>query len=501
MTEVSKLIGQLWREASAETKAYFAELAAASKVGSYEFLSFVCALIDLFRKKKLIRLSSLPPPKSHQAAADAFAAENPEAVAAAKLAASQKRANKKSGGASSVSAHASRPRTALELFSADVAATVSAAAGGARGAELKKLVLEAWEGASASARAPYISRAAAEGAAFAAAVAAAGGGGGGGARGGGNGGGASVSGGASKTRGRRGGKKKSDDDELEETEAFLADAAQLKSKLCKNSTPDTDDEDEEEREMETDWAAAPPSAILGLSPKRKHLLVARAGAPLFAYGLVSASLAARSRAGDPEALATCPLPPALLDEFEESTAAFDRDLAARSDGTGGYDLAGIADALCVGGEGGGGAGASCSSFSVVGPPNAATAAPPLDSFALRSARCARRAPACWGRGPRPSRARGRTRSSSRTSWCRSRRWPSRALCAGSRSRRLSRPRWTRRRWPRPGRPPPRRTRPRPPRRRKTRLLLRQRRRKMPLLLLPRLRRPPSRRSEREGLQE
>ena len=122
--------------------------------------------------------------------------------------------------------------------------------------------------------------------------------------------------------------------------------------------------------------------MLGLSPRRGHLLVARAGAPLFAYGLVSASLAARARAGDPEALATCPLPPALLDEFEEATAAFDRELAARSDGTGGYDLSEIADALCFVENG---SSSSSSAATASGAPNAATAAPALDSFAFLGA--------------------------------------------------------------------------------------------------------------------
>lgn len=275
------------------------------------------------------------------------------------------------GGASSSSSFPSssngKPRTALELFSADVAETVSAAAGGAKGAELKELVQEAWDGASASARAPYLSRATTEAAAFAAALAAAGGGGSGG---GGNG---SV-GGVSKKRGRS--KKKSEDDEIEEAERYLAEAAELKSKLNnskKNApAPDTDDEDEGEREHETDWGAAPPVAILGLTPRRKHLVVARAGAPLFAYGLVSASLAARARDGDAEAMAHCPLPAGMLEEFEEASDAFDRELAARSDGTGGYDLSGIADALCFVGGGEEGKGV----------PNAATAAPPLDSFAF-----------------------------------------------------------------------------------------------------------------------
>ena len=113
-------------------------------------------------------------------------------------------------------------------------------------------------------------------------------------------------------------------------------------------------------------------AILGLTPRRKHLVVARAGAPLFAYGLVSASLAARARDGDAEAMAHCPLPAGMLEEFEEASDAFDRELAARSDGTGGYDLSGIADALCFVGGGEEGKGV----------PNAATAAPPLDSFAF-----------------------------------------------------------------------------------------------------------------------
>ena len=228
-------------------------------------------------------------------------------------------------------------------------------------------MVQAWEGASASARAPYLSRETAKAAAFAAAVAAAGGSAGGTAAGGGA--------AASKKRGRS--KKKDEDHELEETEAFLAYAARLKLELTSKTTssPDTDDEDEQEREMETDWGAAPPLAVLGLSPRRGHLLVARTGAPLFAYGLVSAPLAARARAGDPEAISKCPLPPALLDEFEESEAAFARELAARSDGTGGYDLSEIADALCF--DGGG-----SSSSAAGGAPNAATAAPALDSFAF-----------------------------------------------------------------------------------------------------------------------
>lgn len=377
---MSKLIGAQWREASKETKAHFAELAAASKVGAFFFGSFFSS--SFFFLNTHLFFSSPTSKNKKQAAADAFAAENPEAVAAAKLAASEKRATKKGIGGAASSSSSSRPSTALELFSADVAATVSAAAGGAKGAELKKLVLEAWEGAAASARAPYLSRETAEAAAFASAAAAAGvavvGGG--------------IGGGASKKRGRgpggRGrGRKRDDAAELEETEAFLADAARLKGLLTSKNTaaaPDTDDEDEEERERETDWATAPPTAVLGLSPRRGHLLVARAGAPLFAYGLVSARLAARARAGDPEALATCPLPPALLDEFEAATAAFDRELAARSDGTGGYDLSEIADALCFSEENNGGGGSSSSS-SAAGAPNAAIAAPPLDSFAFLGA--------------------------------------------------------------------------------------------------------------------
>jgi hypothetical protein len=330
-------------------------------------------IFSLPKKKKLTFFFSHPTKPKIQAAAEAFAAENPETVAAFKLAASQKRALKKNGGggggagASSSSSNGRRPSTALELFSADVAETVSAAAGGARGAELRKLVLEAWEGASAGSRAPYLSRATAEAAAFASSAVASS---------------AAAGGGASKKRGRT---KKRDADELEETEAYLADAARLKAMLTSSTTAaaaaDSDDEDEEEREEGTDWGLAPPLAVLGLSPRRTHFLVARAGAPLFAYGLVSASLAARARAGDPQAMAECPLPPAMLDEFEESETAFARDLAARADGTGGYDLSEIADALCFAG---GGLFPSSSSRSE-GAPIAATAAPPLDSFAFLGA--------------------------------------------------------------------------------------------------------------------
>lgn len=50
MTDISKLIGQLWREASAETKAHFAELAAASKVRWFDFFSHAAA--DFFKGKK-----------------------------------------------------------------------------------------------------------------------------------------------------------------------------------------------------------------------------------------------------------------------------------------------------------------------------------------------------------------------------------------------------------------------------------------------------------------
>jgi len=330
-------------------------------------------IFSLPKKKKLTFFFSHPTKPKIQAAAEAFAAENPETVAAFQLAASQKRALKKNGGggggagASSSSSNGRRPSTALELFSADVAETVSAAAGGARGAELRKLVLEAWEGASAGSRAPYLSRATAEAAAFASSAVASS---------------AAAGGGASKKRGRT---KKRDADELEETEAYLADAARLKAMLTSSTTAaaaaDSDDEDEEEREEGTDWGLAPPLAVLGLSPRRTHFLVARAGAPLFAYGLVSASLAARARAGDPQAMAECPLPPAMLDEFEESETAFARDLAARADGTGGYDLSEIAEALCFAG---GGSFPSSSSRSE-GAPIAATAAPPLDSFAFLGA--------------------------------------------------------------------------------------------------------------------
>lgn len=330
-------------------------------------------IFSLPKKKKLTFFFSHPTKPKIQAAAEAFAAENPETVTAFQLAASQKRALKKNGGggggagASSSSSNGRRPSTALELFSADVAETVSAAAGGARGAELRKLVLEAWEGASSGSRAPYLSRATAEAAAFASSAVASF---------------AAAGGGASKKRGRT---KKRDADELEETEAYLADAARLKAMLTSSTTAaaaaDSDDEDEEEREEGTDWGLAPPLAVLGLSPRRTHFLVARAGAPLFAYGLVSASLAARARAGDPQAMAECPLPPAMLDEFEESETAFARDLAARADGTGGYDLSEIAEALCFAG---GGSFPSSSSRSE-GAPIAATAAPPLDSFAFLGA--------------------------------------------------------------------------------------------------------------------
>lgn len=244
------------------------------------------------------------------AAADAAAtAAQNEASGAAAAAAATKQAAKAAGGkkgkAAAVAAGAAAEKkgkvatgSAFARFAEDTRAIIASVNPGADAAAMATLLSAAWKGADASVRARYEAEAAAT-----AAVAAA------------------KAGGKAKKRAR--GASPDDDDDA-------GDEVVPTSKRAAAAAADaSDDEDDVAERLAVDWAAHPPVAVVGQN-RGGFYLVARAGAPLSAYGLVDAAAAARARVG----ASMCPLPAAMLDEYDASVAAFDAALAARVAGGG-----------------------------------------------------------------------------------------------------------------------------------------------------------------------
>lgn len=250
------------------------------------------------------------------AAADAAAAAaQNEASGAAAAAAATKQAVKAAGGkkgkVAAVAAGAAAEKngkvstgSAFARFADDTRAVIASVNPGADAAAMAALLGAAWKGADASVRARYEAEAAAT-----AAVAAA------------------KAGDNAKKRAR--GASPDDDDAGDEVVPTSKRAAAAAADA-------SDDEDDVAERLAVDWAAHPPVAVVGQN-RGGFYLVARAGAPLSAYGLVDAAAAASARVG----AGMCPLPAAMLDEYDASVAAFDAALAARVAG-GGLNLEGLA---------------------------------------------------------------------------------------------------------------------------------------------------------------
>ena len=222
--------------------------------------------------------------------------------------------------------------TAYALFCRDLRPTLASANPGADMGTMSKLLAGAWAGADAGVKAQYEASAAADKAAAMAATAEAAAAAGGGAAVA-----APAAVGATKRKARCAGgwaERPSAADE-----AFDADAAARAG--GRPSPAERALAEEEADRTAVDWASHPAEAILA-ETERGHYVVKRAGLGLHEYGLVDAAAAKRARLEGADALSDPPpsaaaapaaiLPPALIEAYEASVAAFDTALHARCEG-------------------------------------------------------------------------------------------------------------------------------------------------------------------------